>query len=886
MVNRERSFFLSWEDAFLAGPGVAGGKGWNLGRLDRYGFNVPVGGVLTSGAFGEFIETNRLQGELEALSRAITADQEIGPDTSLMLENLRERIKNGFIPSSVEEDLTRGLSELGLTECPVAVRSSASSEDSEKASFAGIHDSFLNVIGLVNILEAVKGCFASLWSTRAVAYRRKMNIEDKEVLPAVVIMEMVNARAAGIGFSCNPGSGREDHIVINANYGLGESVVGGQANPDQYILDRTSVLPKILEKSIGSKKVVTVPAPSGGTLILTEGELNPEKCSGQVLPDDDIVRLGMIILRVYDSLGEYERHQDVEWAFDNEKFFIVQARPVTSLPRYTYPEIRDQPEIWSNSNLRDAVPMVLSTILNRINCDIINAMISAPGRNINYPVLPGLQYTKSFRGRLYLNISALQWELYDMLNMTPGETNNHLGGHQPEITIKERKYGPREKWKIFTRKIYQFLLTLHTDRKAEVFFSEMREVYEFYNRKFLNSLTDDEIIGIINDVCIEFLKYAPLMSVFNLVAGISLSVLTKLIDKYFPGEGNALANALLAGRGAITSADQGYRLIEMAEAAENDQEARLFLESNFSLMNSILSDSSLFKKKFKSFLEEFGHRGIYESDVINPRWNEDPVYLLSNVKEMMGRISTADFRARQKETRENAWQLINNRCPALRRLAVKWWVRQTVIKSGKKEMARSEVVRFLTLFRAVCLEVGRKFTQRGIIDCREDVFHIALSDMTLILAGHWSGQGLKNLVSDRKDRRKELESLSPPDLIVDEVIHHTAPVLNKTSRNSLNGLGVAAGKASGKSRIIMHPSEGQKLGHGEILVAPSTDPGWTPLFLKAAGIVMETGGFLSHGAIVAREYGIPAVVNIPGVLRAVPDGSEITVDGDGGKVII
>lgn len=252
-------------------------------------------------------------------------------------------------------------------------------------------------------------------------------------------------------------------------------------------------------------------------------------------------------------------------------------------------------------------------------------------------------------------------------------------------------------------------------------------------------------------------------------------------------------------------------------------------------------------------------------------------------------METADLgriRARQKEKADEARREANQRVPFYRRGLVNNLLKQAVKGSELRETAKSVLVKIQVFdMRLVFQEIGRRLAGKGILAEPADIYHCALSEILSILRGDWGGRGLDVLVAERKARRKELEALSPPDLIIDEVPHFAEPAA-RTPGNALAGMGVAAGRASGAARVIYHPNEGEKLQAGDVLVAPSTDPGWTPLFLRASAIVMEAGGSLSHGAIVAREYGIPAVVNIPGVLKIIKDGQLITVDGYDGKVYL
>lgn len=894
MDSGEEKLFLRWDEAFRAGPEAAGGKGWNLGRLDRYGFDLPAGGVLSTLAYGIFIEANKLQESLEDVSRSSTAEKITNPEITLILDNMRGKINNGIFPPIVRKALARRLKKLGLWEKPVAVRSSASAEDSQKASFAGMHDSFLNVKGLDNILESVKACYASLWTPRAVAYRRKMNISDNKVLPAVVIMQMVEARAAGIAFSCDPRTGREDLLVINANYGLGESVVGGLVEPDQYLLDTTDIQHKIKGTVIGSKKTVTIPADCGGTMLVTEKdskwfELQEKMQSKQVLSNIEITRLGLIILRVLDSLGEGECHQDIEWALDGEKFYLVQARPVTALPQYTYPAIKSQPEIWSNANTRDALPVVLSTLAHRDNKIILTKMMDGFYKYLGVQQLPGIQRFKCFNGRLYANMSVFQWEAYKYYAMTPAESNHHMGGHQQEITIPEnQKHGRASLLKIKLLRFKLVFLLNRLRKKVASSSANIRSYTDEMRGKDLTLVEDKDLLNYFMDLAQTTYTYSPMVPLFNLFAGGTMMTLTGVLENYFPTESKALISYLMAGAGNITSATHGYRLIELAELAGKDPDALMFFTSaSYNPLNweYALPDNTPFKQVFKGYIKDFGHRAVYEADTINPRWRENPSYLLNTVKTLLDNANTASIKAGQEKKRKTSWDRINTKLPFYLKVLVKYLVSQLIENSEMREMTKSEIIRLAEVHRKICLEIAGRLVKWGLLTERDDIFHCSWYDIIPILTDDWDGRGLQNLVSDRKKRRKELEALSPPDLIINDTPVYSTP-LARGPGDTLEGLGVAAGKASGQARIVMHPEEGEKLGCGEVLAAPSTDPAWTPLFLKASAIVMETGGFLSHGAIVAREYGIPAVVNIPGVLKLVQDGQETTVDGDEGKIYL
>ncbi len=878
------AFFFNWTGAFQAGVEAAGGKGWNLGRLERYWFNVPAGGVLAAGAYRDFIEANNLLEDIGEITRNVTTGNVGDKRIEQKIFLLREKIKAGHIPSNVRDELESSLRTAGMLAKPVAVRSSATAEDSGKASFAGIHESFLNVRGFDNVLAAIKSCYASLWTPRAVAYRRKMNVKDDEVSQAVVIMEMIEAEAAGVGFTCDPRTGRECVTLISANYGLGESVVSGTVEPDEYYLNylwEVTERWEITEKKIGRKEGKTIAAGNGGT----EFVASAGSSLTQVLTDENIRKLNLIILRVFDALGCGEQHQDIEWVFDGRNFFLVQARPATALPRYTFEEIKNQPEIWSNTNLKDTMPMVQSTLNWSLLEKTYKVNLKSFIKQFGYPDRSGFRAARLYHGRAYFNVSMQQWIMYDDFGITPRQMNEGLGGHQPEIEINEGK--PYRGIKGFKR-MWRLSKIIFSGRKilknAQRSFADVDAFTATLLKENLKGLTEKDLL---NKSAETRSKIAELFTVLMTVGVFAdMGALVKTLEKYFSGKGQAYANALMAGSGEITSAQQGYRLVELAEIARGDAAARSFFSAEpFQPLQweKELPEESPFKQSFRNFLAEYGHRGIYEMDLINPRWREDPSYILNVVRSTMETADLGQIKARQKEKADEAWREINRKVSSSRRGSINKILKKAVKGAEFREMAKSMLIKTYESERILFQEMGRRLAERGILAGQADLYHCTWNEIFSILKGEWDGRGLDILVAERKARMKEMEALSAPDFIIDEAPKFAEPV-TPGSGNALSGIGVAAGRASGAAKLIYHPGEGEKLRAGDMLVAPSTDPGWTPLFLRASAIVVEIGGLLSHGSIVAREYGIPAVVNIPGVMKIIKDGQPITVDGGEGKV--
>ncbi|MFX4262841.1 PEP/pyruvate-binding domain-containing protein [Pelotomaculum propionicicum] len=885
-INGE--LFLSWPEAFQAGAGAAGGKGWNLARLDRYGFRVPVGGVLCAGAYQSYIKENGLLEEIRGITESVYAGNIGEKKVEEKLALLREKVKAGQIPLNIWEELISRLETEGILDKPVAVRSSASAEDSGKASFAGIHESFLNIRGADNILSAIKECYASLWTPRAVAYRRKMNVSDEDMSQAVVIMEMVEARAAGVAFTCDPQTGRQDIFVVSANHGLGESVVNGAVEPDTYYLDVSAfnALPKLKVKKIGSKQGMTMSREGGGTRFV-QGE---DKAQRQALPDEKIVKLGLLLERVFESLGECEEQQDVEWAFDGKDFFLLQARPVTALPVYTFKALKNKTRVFSNGNYREAVPMVISPLHRKVMKNAIDAIQYASFSMPGYPIPEGLQFSRLVNGRLYCDIGALLWAYYDSTGALPGDFNPFWGGHQPDIDVGDTDPYSGEAGRERQRRAMKGgALIMEAAAGASATFADLAASVASLIGTGFDQLPDRGFIKKYDQLGQIIKAYCEKFTFLGGIATLPLMMLLQKLAGYFgPGVMNIINGLMVGGESGITSADQGYRLMELASLACQDKDAVQYLTGDsFDPLSweDRLPESSLFKKEFREFIKEYGHRAVYELDIVNPRWKEDPSYLLDIIKSSMATADPEQWKALQKEKFDRTWREVTEKLPPAELAEIRKGIGDAQEGAAVREMSKSVIVLALEPYRLMALELGSRFSERGIIGEAGDIFYCTWPDLVSILDGDWTGAGLKALVADRKERQREKEALAPPDVIMGEEPVFSKPVLSG-SGDFLPGVAAASGKASGMARLIRHPAEGNMLQPGDVLVAPSTDPGWTPLFLRACALVMETGGYLSHGSLVAREFGVPAVVNVRGAMSAVKDGQIITVDGDDGKVFL
>jgi rifampicin phosphotransferase len=767
--------FLDWQQAYQAGAAVCGGKGYNLARLARYGFRVPRGGVLAAGA---------------------------------PLSSIRP-----------------GLERLNLGDAKVAVRSSATAEDSARASFAGIHRSFLNVTGVAAIEQAAQGCIDSLQTPQAIAYRRRMGFRDEEVRCAVAICEMVEARSAGVAFSCDPATGRRDLILIDAAEGLGEAVVSGRVNPQRMVWRNQS-----------------------GRLVRQPGAA----CA--CLPAAIEEQLAHQVRRVEWALGEGQDPQDVEWAYDGERLWLLQARPVTRLPRPGWPEAAALPRYWSTANLKDNQPGILCdlswSMLNNVVGDALFAAMIAVG----YPMPAGMQVVRRFQGRAFFDLTMMQWAFYDAFGVLPGEVAKLIGGHQPEIPAPPNPFEGRRGRRRRMAGLRLGRLLWNHPAKAQRAIGEQLN----YQRSLSTADRTADSPACLEAALTQIARtQEAFIPVFGLANG-SSGPWQLALDSIVKDAG--LISRLQAGTGAVASAEHGYRLYEIARCQSTVEE----------------------------FLRDFGHRAVYETDIANPRWVEDPSWILGQVQAIREAPPACDPRESAAQVRREAERELRRRF-GWRTPMLLWLVRKLCAGLAAREGAKSAMVSLLLPVRRIVLEIGRRLVAAGQLDAPEQAMQLTHTDLTCWLRGYWDGSGARELAGDRALRRERWLTESCPDLVTEEPdggIQRPALASAAQSESAAwTGIAVSAGAASGPARLVRTPNDAGHLQPGDILVAPSTDPGWTPLFLRASAIVMETGGYLSHGAIVAREYGIPAVANVPGILNALQDGEPITVDGAAGRVM-
>lgn len=839
---------LDWPAAASSGAKRAGGKGWQLGMLHRYGVAVPEG-------------------------------------FTVAVEAAAGRRPGDAVPDALAEALTTELAQRGWLDAPLAVRSSAPMEDSQAASFAGIYKSCLNVRGPDALTSAVQTVWDSLWTPQALAYRQRVGAEETDAGMAVVVMPLLPAVAAGIAFTCDPVTGRMDRMLIHANWGLGESLVSGQIEGDEYRLHidpRTDGL-SLIDSRVGEKRRFTQVLPDGGTALTQTCD---ERAGRAVLSEEQVVNLAERVRDAAAALDFAHNGYDLEWVFDGQRFWIVQARPITARARWTYAAIADQPVYWSRGNTSEILPAPVSAADWRLFQTMVGRMLTRGYELAGYPVLPGALRARLSHGRLYLQASLMQWEGFDALGIAPATLNQLMGGRQGQITVPSLDLGTR--WARVKRLLRYLRNATRERRGADAAIATARA----RARAWADASLPTEPTALAGRLRTQWAALHGADDLFFLQGsgGGTLFNLLQLIEKHCPGEGNALTAALMAGGAPSVTAQQGHALLALAKTAAGDTAALAWLRSPGRVgarWAQALPESSAFRQGFADFLARYGHRGVYETYLRNPSWREAPDYLLDSVLNLL-ESDPAAVADRQRHVVGDAWARVRRALPLWARPLLGKLVKTSVTECNQREAARSALVAGLKALRRTLLAVGERFTGADGLDRADDVFNLTEAEVIALCEGRLAPVAAGHRAADRCRQLAQWTQEREPAVIVEGAEATASSTASDQGGDSTadtwQGTAVSAGHARGRVRIAHRPEDGLAMEAGDILVAPSTDPAWTPLFLKAGGLILETGGYLSHGAIVAREFGIPAVANLPGILDQLAEGESVEVDGRRGVI--
>jgi len=861
---------------------TVGGKAANLGEMIRAGMPVPPGVCVTTDAYRLVVADAALDGLLDELD-AVAAD-DVAVLTALA-GRARAALLGAPMPAAVSEAVTDAYAHLGAA-VPVAVRSSATAEDLPSASFAGQQDTFLNVVGAESVLDAVARCWASLWTDRAVVYRATNGIDHRSVYLAVVIQQMVDAEVAGVLFTADPVTGRRRQAVIDASPGLGEAVVSGAVNPDHFVVDTATG--SVLDRRLGDKRTLVRAVPAGGVEHVTAEHATPSAC----LTDDQLRALAALGDRVETHYGV---PQDTEWAIDSAgTLWLTQARPITTL----YP-IPPPAEEGLRVYFCFSVAQGLYRPITPMGRAAIRLFAGSAARAFGFLVpdpLAGPAVLTEPGQRLFLDLTrvirsrvgrSLMPRLLDVMEARSAVVMRRLFD-DPRLSITQPSRRPflrhagrlAVRHALPVRAIRALANPSAVHRELDVLPAQIRR-----RLSLPDTATPAERLNLVEKaLAAEVFPLAP-RAMAPAAAGFAMLALAGKLAEARPGE----LQTVLRGLPHNVTTAMDLSLWQLARSIREDASATALMLSTAPADLAVRwRDGALpasIQTGLTEFLDRYGERAVAEIDIGIPRWSDDPHHVLGVIANYLrlddDRAAPDAVFARGAADAAQMIESLVDRTGTVRRPLTRFALDRARRLAGLREMPKYLMVVAFAQLRAHLARTGQALATDGRISSPDDIFMLSTTEARDGLAG----TDLHDLVAARRDaydtelRRRHV----PRVLLSDGTEPEATAVPADVPDGSLVGTAASAGSITGEARVVLDPV-GARLEPGEILVAPSTDPGWTPLFLTAGGLVMEMGGANSHGAVVAREYGIPAVVGVPDATTRITTGDLITVDGTTGTV--
>ncbi|MEY8746105.1 phosphoenolpyruvate synthase [Bacillales bacterium AN1005] len=861
------SFVLDFQEMHATQLTLVGGKGLNLGKLSTVeGVHVPDGFCVTTRAFQLALEQNDTYSTLlKQLTMLTLQDRtEIG-EVSL---KLRQTIMDTAIPSDVTKEVICHLSKQG-NEHAYAVRSSATAEDLPHASFAGQQDTYLNIIGQDAILHHIRKCWASLFTERAVFYRIQNGYDHRHVYCSVVVQRMIFPQASGIMFTADPVTSNRNLISIDASFGLGEALVSGIVSADNYKVQGDHIVDKI----ISMKKLAIYGLEGGGT---ETRQIEPDQQGSQTLTDQQMIQLAHIGRQIETYFG---CPQDIEWCLAEDTFYIVQSRPITTL--FPIPKVDDADNhvylsVGHQQMMTDAIkPLGLSFYLL-----ITPALMRIAGGRLFVDIAPMLSSTAGRQALLNnlssdpLIVGALKTIIErDFITVLPKDqaaapptrrNTDTLPPFEPDSNIVSELIGRSQ------TSIDDLQHNIQNKSGAELFDFILEDVQDLKKHLFDPQST------------------AVFMAAINATTWINENINEWL------GEKNVADTLTQSVEGNITS-EMGLALLDVADVIRPYPDVIHYLQQteDDSFLEELvkLDGGQESRDAIEEFLSKYGMRCAGEIDITRTRWSEKPLTLipmiLGNIKNFEPQAGKHKFEQGLKEALEKEQELINRlkQLPDGEQKAHETKQKINLVRKfiGYREYPKYGIVSRYYIYKQALFRDAERLVQAGIIQNVEDIYYLAYEELHEVVRTNLLDQ---QTIDQRKEDYRSYEKLTPPrvmtsdgEIITGEYNREHLPV------GSIAGLPVSSGVIEGRARVILDMND-IDLEAGDILVTSFTDPGWTPLFVSIQGLVTEVGGLMTHGAVIAREYGLPAVVGVENATQLIKDGQRIRVNGTEGYIEI
>ncbi|WP_445506061.1 phosphoenolpyruvate synthase [Niallia sp. 03190] len=847
---------------------LVGGKGLNLGELSKIqGIQVPEGFCVITVGYQKAIEQNETYHAL--LGRLTMLKVEDRDQIGEISRKIRQIIMEVEIPSDVVKAVTHYLSQFG-EEHAYAVRSSATAEDLPHASFAGQQDTYLNIIGKEAILQHISKCWASLFTDRAVIYRMQNGFDHSQVYLSVIIQRMVFPQASGILFTADPITFNRKLLSIDASFGLGEALVSGLVSADCYKVKEN----KIVDKMIAAKKLAIYGRKEGGT---ETHEIAPDQQKTQTLTDPQILQLARIGRQIEAYFG---CPQDIEWCLVDDTFYIVQSRPITTL--FPIPEVNDQE---NHVYVSVGHQQMMTDPMKPLGLSFFLLTTSAPMRKAG--------------GRLFVDVT--------LQLASPVSRNillNAMGQHDP--LMKDALMNIIERG--------DFIKSLPNDSKApspnrgnidmlaqiennslivsDLIKSSQTSIEELKQNIQMKSGSDllDFILEDIQEL--KKILFDPQSSAVFMAAINASTWVNEKMNEWL-GEKNAADTLTQSVPNNITS-EMGLALLDVADVIRPYPEVIDYLQhvkdDNFMDEMVNFDGGQETRDAFNAFLNKYGMRCAGEIDITKTRWSEKPITLvpiiLGNIKNFETNAGKRKFEQGRQEAMEKEQELLDRlkQLPDGEQKAkeTKRMIDQIRNFSGFREYPKYGMINRYFVYKKALLKEAEQLVQAGVIREKEDIYYLTFNELREVVRT----KKLDCQISKRKDEYRFYEKLTPPRVITSdgEIIAGKYKRENLPAK-AIVGLPVSSGVIEGRARIILN-MEDANLEDGDILVTSFTDPSWTPLFVSIKGLVTEVGGLMTHGAVIAREYGLPAVVGVENATKLIKDGQRIHVHGTEGYIEI
>ena len=879
---------ISLEDLTGEHRAWVGGKATNLAAMLRRGLPVPGGFCVTTAAFRLWLQRDgSARPGLERLDQLEAAET---AETRQVAAGVRHLLAELPLPEPVERAVVAAWERHGPHRL-WAVRSSATVEDLPEASFAGQHDSFLEVRGRAALLAAVRQCYLSLFADRAILYRRRQDMRTEAAAMAVVVQQMVTADTAGVLFTVDPVTGSTGRMVIEAARGLGHAVVSGHLTPERVVLDKATL--RVIRwpfhrpgSPSGPDQTGPAPPPVG---------TRPEP---PCVPDALARRLGRLARQAEQLFGG---PQDLEWAVADGRVFLLQSRPITALPPACSWADR---QVWSNLNSGEVFPDVITPITWTVIQHLLRSLFRPTFR------LLGVDSSRSsiiglVGGRLYFNANTVvaavrpfafalakvpnaAWALGEGQMLFFDEDSPRFAEEDlPDLGFRWPRYVLS-----WPRLVYD--LITHSPGRGDAWCERLKARNSELALTDLRASSPLELAHTFTTLLEKGFEGWDLL--YLVTQAMALPLFQKACHDWLQDHDLALGYRLFAGLGGMPEAEAGLALWRLAQLAHAHAptEAALHGPEPWSAIRARLTltqPGQQFLAAWDSFMFEHGHHCRGELELFNPRWSETPDYLLGLVRGYLRGLGQSDPLEKQRRLAQEREELTAQCAQRLKNPLQRWLFLKTLRRAQKLALNREEwknqAVRHLTLLRRVLLALGERLQQEGLLTQAEDAFFLEFAELEPVCSGR-ARFDPKAVVKQRRAEYERNLLLTPPPLVVGQFDPSTsaAPPPLAAGDRVLYGIPVFPGAVTGPARVILRADDQAQVLPGEILVAPFTDPAWTPYFVTAAGVVMDQGGILSHGSIVAREYGLPAVTNTGSATRLIRTGDLVRVDGTRGQVTV